>query len=61
MASTPKPERKFMKSVAKMNRTHERKENPQKSVRMAKRKSVLDVSKKAGDTKKTKTYLRSSY
>lgn len=61
MAATPKTERKFMKSVAKMNKEHEKKETPHKGVRMAKKESVLKSSKKAGDSKKTKSYLRASY
>lgn len=61
MAVTPKPVRKSMKSVAKMNKEHEKKETPHKGVRMAKKASVLKTSKKAGDSKKTKSYLRSSY
>lgn len=61
MAATPKPQRKLMKSIAKMNREHEKKETPHKGIRDMKKKSVLISSKKAGDSKKTKTYLKSSY
>lgn len=59
MAETAKPKRKMLKKIATESRNFSK--NMQSGVKNETKKAVLKTAKKAGDSKKTKTYLKSSY